>query len=141
MPTTEHSVPLTQSMIMPLACYTRRRSHLCSLSVPDCKMFGCRDLLQLCATCRYQKLSATLDKQPVLNVVITVWPRDSTEGDLMKGRKGTKAVMRFRLIYFVHQTLRLDLNCVCVVPLNFTILKACNILKTGKKTNITCTFH
>lgn len=32
MPTTEHSVPLTQSIIMPLACYMRRRT-ICARSV------------------------------------------------------------------------------------------------------------
>lgn len=64
--TTERSVLLTQSSIMQLAHNMRRRCHLCLLSVPDSKMSGCPDLPQLCATCWYQKLSAALDKQPLV---------------------------------------------------------------------------
>lgn len=46
-PTTEHRVLVIQSIIMPLACHVRRRSHLCSLREADCGMFGRLDLLWL----------------------------------------------------------------------------------------------
>lgn len=84
-PTTEHRVLVIQSIIMPLACHVRRRSHLCSLREPDCGMFGCLDLLWLFRHLLvFAKLSAALDKQPWGNVVIIAGSRGSTQGGLMR---------------------------------------------------------
>lgn len=84
-PTTEHRVLVIQSIIMPLACHVRRRSHLCSLRQPDCGMFGCLDLLWLSRHLLvFRKLSAALDKQPSGSAVIKAGSRGSTPGGLMR---------------------------------------------------------
>lgn len=84
---------------MQLARNMRRRCHLCSLGVPDSKMTGCPDLLQHCATCCYQKLSAALDTQTSFigdkNIVI-IAVSHANRGDLIKRGNGTKVIPGYR---------------------------------------------